>query len=257
MVALVASVADLRSTPTGTRVPRATEICVITSHEWHPVVETVAGRFVEASNATLLGATGDGDRVIYKPIAGVRPLWDFDASTLPLREVWTFRIDRALGFDLVPETALGDGPFGPGAVQRFVDAVADQAVVDLINSLHDSIWPVAVLDVVVNNADRKASHLLHASRGRIWAIDHGLTFHVDDKLRTVLWGFADATVPAELLTAVQKLRRLVAGELGDEFEQDLGLEARRALERRIDELIRSRVHPTPPADRPPLPWPPY
>ena len=145
--------------------PQPTEIFAITAREWSPVVEAVEGRFVEASNATLLGETAEGIRVIYKPVAGARPLWDFDASSLAMREVWTHRIDRALDFSLVPETVMATGPFGPGAVQRFVDAQADQSVIDLINSVDDSLWPMAVLDVVINNADRKAGHVLRDELG--------------------------------------------------------------------------------------------
>ena len=106
-------------------VPPLTETSAITAPDWQPEVVTVEGRYVEASNATLLGETDDGVRVIYKPVDGARPLWDFDAGTLAYREVWAYRIDRALGFTNVPETTMADGPFGPGAVQRHVDAAAD------------------------------------------------------------------------------------------------------------------------------------
>lgn len=236
---------------------RPTEICAITSPEWNPTVEAVEGRFVEASNATLLGETTEGIRVIYKPVAGARPLWDFDASTLALREVWTHRIDRELSFALVPETVMASGPFGLGAVQRFVEGQADQGVIDLINSNHEALWPMAILDVVVNNADRKAGHVLRDAASRLWAIDHGLTFHEEDKLRTVLWGFAGKAVPPPLMESLGSLAERLAAELGEEFARDLSEAELIALRRRVTDLLETGSHPHPPNDRPVVPWPPY
>jgi len=232
-------------------------ICAITEPEWEPIVSTVEGRFVEASNATLLGTTSDGEQVIYKPVAGARPLWDFDAATLALREVWTYRIDRMLGFGVVPETVMGSGPFGRGAIQRFVDAAADQAVVDLINSGAESVWPIAVLDIVVNNADRKVGHVLRSSSGRLWAIDHGLTFHAEDKLRTVLWGFSGRRLPDEALEALAGLDSELGAQLGERFAEELGGAELHALRLRVARLLADRRHPEPPEDRPAVPWPPY
>lgn len=238
-------------------VPLPMGICAITEPEWQPSVSTVEGRFVEASNATLLGTTAGGEQVIYKPVAGARPLWDFDAATLAVREVWTYRIDRVLGFGVVPETAMGTGPFGRGAIQRFVDAAADQAVVDLINSNAESLWAIAVLDVVVNNADRKVGHVLRASSGKLWAIDHGLTFHAEDKLRTVLWGFSGRGIPGEVLEAIAGLGRALGDELGERFAEELGQAELHALRLRVARLLADRRHPDPPEDRPAVPWPPY
>ena len=237
--------------------PQPTGICVITEPDWQPTVSAVEGRFVEASNATLLGTTADGEQVIYKPVAGARPLWDFDASTLAMREVWTYRIDQALGFNVVPETGMGTGPFGPGAVQRFVDATADQAVVDLINANDETVWPIAVLDIVVNNADRKVGHVLRAASGKLWAIDHGLTFHAEEKLRTVLWGFAGRRVPDDVIAAVGGLDVALRADLGKRFTADLGRSELDALRLRVDSLLAAGRHPDPPEDRPAVPWPPY
>ena len=234
-----------------------TETCAITAPDWEPHVASVEGRYVEASNATLLGATVDGVQVIYKPVAGARPLWDFDARTLAHREVWTYRIDRALGLANVPETTMAEGPFGPGAVQRHVAGVADQEVVDLINTGDDALWPIAVLDLVVNNADRKAGHILRDPGSRLWAIDHGLTFHSEEKLRTVLWGFADRVIPSGIMDKLTAARSELAGSLGQRLAADLSYAELEALLRRLDALIATGRHPLPPEDRHSIPWPPY
>ena len=155
---------------------------------WSPTVDEIAGRFTHASNATLLGSA-DGKQVIYKPTAGARPLWDFDAGTLAAREVLTYRVSEALGLDVVPETVIGDGPYGPGSVQRFVEVDRSFDPLPLLGGPSTELWPIALLDIVVNNADRKAGHILKHRDGRLQAIDHGLTFHPEPKLRTVLWGF--------------------------------------------------------------------
>ena len=234
-----------------------TETCAITAPDWQPHVASVEGRYVEASNATLLGATAEGVQVIYKPVAGARPLWDFDARTLAHREVWAYRIDRALGFSSVPETTMAEGPLGAGAVQRHVEGVADQEVVDLINTGDDALWPIAVLDLVLNNADRKAGHILRDLDSRLWAIDHGLTFHTEEKLRTVLWGFADRAIPPGIMDRLSDARSELAGDLGEHLAIDLSDAELKALLRRIDALIATGRHPVPPEDRHSIPWPPY
>ena len=239
------------------RAQRQTEICAITNPEWSPQIGEVLGRFVEASNATLLAETDTGARVVYKPVAGVRELWDFPSESLAKREVWTYRLSEALGFDLVPETTIADGPYGLGAVQRFVEANADDTVIDAINRCDGALWPVAVLDVVTNNADRKAGHILRSERGRIWAIDHGLTFHAEPKLRTILWCFAGKEVPEELRVAVEGLENALRGELGAEFARDLSPQEFIALQERVRRLLAEQRHPDPPEDRRAIPWPPY
>jgi hypothetical protein len=223
---------------------------------WQPRVTEVVGRFTTASNATLLASTDAGERVVYKPIAGERPLWDFPDDTLAAREVLTHRIDQVLGLGVVPETAMGEGPFGPGSVHRFVDVDPDFDAIDLVRRADAALWPVAFLDIVVNNADRKIGHLLRSTDG-IVAIDHGLTFHPEDKLRTVLWGFAGRRIPIELAERLERLSQAVAGDLGDSVESLLDAASRRALAGRVADLMGHPVHPLPPDDRHPVPWPPY
>ena len=214
------------------------------------------GRFADASNTTLLGVDDSGEPVVYKPLAGEQPLWDFPDQTLAAREVLAFEVSEALGFGVVPETVLGEGPLGPGAIQRFVEANADFDVVPAVQGGDERLWPIAVLDLITNNADRKLGHILDVG-GRLMGIDHGLTFHVEDKLRTVLWVFAGLPVPSDLLEAVTALQDAVRGQLGRRIGELLSEREATATLGRISELLAHPVHPDPPQDRPPVPWPPY
>jgi hypothetical protein len=211
---------------------------------------------VDASNATLLATTTSGDKVVYKPTAGERPLWDFPIETLAAREVLTYEVAVAMGHEIVPETVLGDGPYGPGSIQRFVDIDPAFDPVELVQTGSTRLWPIAVLDLVTNNADRKLGHLISDGE-RLLGIDHGLTFHPDDKLRTVLWGFSEQPLPAAELLALAELGAALDNELGERVESMLGSDEREALAGRVAALQRHPIHPPPPDDRPPVPWPPY
>lgn len=223
---------------------------------WRPVINEVIARFVDASNATLLAHTDGGEKVIYKPTAGERPLWDFPVETLAAREVLTYEVAVALGCDIVPETVLGDGPYGPGAIQRYVDLDPEFNPVVLVQSGSVELWPIALLDIVANNADRKLGHVI-SNGDRILGIDHGLTFHPENKLRTVLWGFSGERVPMDLLASLGRLGDALEDSLGDRIEALLGGAERAAIADRVAFLLANPVHPDPPIDRPPLPWPPY
>lgn len=221
----------------------------------------VVGRLVEASNATLFCAvTLDGITAAcaHKPVAGESPLWDFPDGTLAAREVAAYRVSARTGWDLVPPTVLREGPWGPGMCQLWVEV--DDAVdrLALVRSDDDRLRRVAVFDVVVNNADRKGGHLLPTADGQILGIDHGLCFAVEDKLRTLLWGWADAPLSPE---AIDVLTPLAA-----QFEAMLALELAPLLTRaeiaatraRIDDLLRAGVHPAPrQRGYPVVPWPPF
>lgn len=225
---------------------------------WRPVVTAVEGRYLAASNVTLLGTTADGVRVVYKPTRGVRPLWDFPAESLAIREVWTYRIATVVAPGVVPETVLGDGMYGLGAVQRWVDTDDDFDPVPLIQRADASLWPLAVLDVVTNNADRKVGHILRMSNGSgVVGIDHGLTFHPEDKLRTVLWSFAGRSVPSEQGQSVERLVAALEEGWAAELTEELSEEAATALTARSQALLATRTHPQPPEDRPAWPWPIY
>ncbi|MGH3317142.1 MAG: SCO1664 family protein, partial [Nocardioidaceae bacterium] len=186
----------------------------------------VEGRMLSASNATFVGAVTLGDETsacVYKPIRGERPLWDFPDGTLAYRERAAYLVSAATGTPLVPPTVLRDGPFGPGMCQLWIDDDAEQEMVDVVaegevpagwlhildaeeqhrhavSLLHREdagLQVMAVLDVVINNGVRKGGHVLVDSAGRLYGVDHGVSFHSDDKLRTVLWGWAGTPLPAE------------------------------------------------------------
>jgi uncharacterized repeat protein (TIGR03843 family) len=224
---------------------------------WRPEITELVGRFVHASNATLLARAGDDGLVVYKPTAGERPLWDFPEDSLAAREVLTYEVSQIMGLGVVPETVLAEGPAGPGSVQRFVDLDEEFDPVPLINGVDPALWPIAVLDVVCNNADRKVGHVLRASSGRLFGIDHGLTFHSEDKLRTVLWGFAGVPLPDDMVAAVARLRTEMEGEFARRVASLVGDAEMHALTARARELLADRRHPEPPDDRPAIPWPPY
>lgn len=210
-----------------------------------------------ASNLTLLGRAG-GRLVVYKPSSGVVPLWDFAAPTLARREVLTYRVAEAMGLGVVPETWEAGGPLGPGALQRYVAPDPERSSLDLVARRDGALWPVAVLDLVTNNADRKLGHVLVAEgEGRLWAIDHGLTFHPAPKLRTVLWGFAGLPLPAPMVGALLRLEAALRRGLEADVAAALGRPEAQALRRRCRALLRNPVHPPAPRHRHPLPWPPY
>ena len=211
---------------------------------------TVAGLLPGASNGTLLGSI-EGVAVVYKPIAGEAPLWDFPDGTLAAREVAAYRLADALGWPAVPPTVLRDGPMGPGAVQLFVEHDPREHFFTLRDRRLAELRSVAAFDVVANNADRKGGHVLVDAGGTLWAIDHGLCFHAEPKLRTVIWEFAGEPVPEDLC---EDLRR-VAGELPgvlDDLLDPAELEAAADGAQRLAETGR---FPEPGPDRA-VPWPP-
>lgn len=215
----------------------------------------IIGEFTAASNLTLLAADASGGKWVYKADKAMTELWDFDATTLPRREVAAFILSEALGFDLIPPTSLAEGPLGPGSAQRFVEV--DKSV-DLrqwfVPTMSDKLWPLAVFDIIANNADRKLGHLL-PEKGRLWAIDNGLTFHTEPKLRTVLWGLAGREIPEPELAAVAAIDSRLSSDLGRDLLELLDRDSVDALSTRAHQLLASGVHPMPPTDRPAVPWP--
>ena len=280
---------------------------------------TVLGQLLDSSNTTLLTRLddGSGEHAIYKPVAGERPLWDFPDGQLAFREVATYVVAIAGGWDVVPPTVLRDGPFGPGSVQRWVTAVPtddlphhlpgggpavrgagpaigeeievdtdvehsdryvdffapeelpagwlpvlsgqlqDGGQVVVAHADRDDLRSVAVLDAVLNNSDRKGSHLLSGTDGRLWCIDHGVTLHAQDKLRTVLWGWAGQRLRSADRRHLEQLAECLAPQAplpgtlrelltGDEIE---------ALRRRVARLLREGRHPHPSPGWPSVPWP--
>ncbi len=220
---------------------------------------TVHGRIAGSSNATLLvTCTLEGTELlaVYKPARGERPLWDFPAG-LGEREVAAFELSQALGWGLVPETVArgDDAPFGHGSVQRFVD---EDGASHYFTLRDDPAWEktlvaIAAFDVIANNADRKSGHVLLAE-GRLWAIDNGLSFHPEPKLRTVIWDYAGERIDDDLLADV---RRLVESPLPSPLAARLGAPEREALVERAAALLADGHLPIPDDDRdwPPYPWP--
>lgn len=218
----------------------------------------VLGLLPYASNATLLAkVSGDGAEAlaVYKPRRGERPLWDFPPGTLCLREYAAFVVDRSLGWGLVPPTVLRDGPAGFGAAQLFVEESDEVDPRDLLESMPDELRRVALFDVVCNNADRKAGHLVVDTEGRLWSVDHGICFHAEPKLRTVIWAFEGEPVPDDLVRDLASFR---ADERAFEALREL-LEPDEvaALCRRTDELVRTGRFPSPVPGRRHVPWPPW
>jgi len=214
----------------------------------------VVGRLVDASNASLLCSLEDGTQVIYKPIAGERPLWDFPDRNLASREVAAFYISELGDFAIVPKTVLRDGPFGMGAVQEWIDTDESYDVTELATSSNRRIREMALFDALINNADRKFGHILYINDSEILGCDHGVSFHAENKLRTVLWQFADTPLIPEELAKIAKL----LNALDEKYLENLL--TRSEIEAFIDRarfLLETGKFPMPNPKWPPVPWPPY
>ena len=218
------------------------------------------GQFAWGSNYTFLVQVSAEDHVVpavYKPARGERPLWDFPDGSLAQREVAAYVVSRALGWDLVPPTVLRpDGPAGPGSLQLFVDADPERHYFSFSSEEKQRLRPAAAFDMLVNNADRKAGHVLLGAQGHLWLIDHGVCFHAEDKLRTVIWDFTGEAIPEDLLADIRSFRRALVHDAA--LQKELGglllPEELAALSTRANRLIRSRRFPSPGEGRP-YPWP--
>ncbi|MFJ9418027.1 MULTISPECIES: SCO1664 family protein [unclassified Streptomyces] len=256
---------------------------------------TVRGRIREASNAVLyctIERDGRSAPAVYKPVAGERPLWDFPDGTLAQREVAAYEISRATGWDLIPATVLRDGPYGTGMVQEWIeppDGDGDEgdevpellALVEdeepgpgwkavghadigegrtalLVHADHPWLRRLAVLDAVINNGDRKGGHLLPGAGGRLFAIDHGVTFNAEDKLRTLLWGWAGEPLTEEALEVLRGLQEALAdgAPLAARLAELITDAETEALRERVAALLRTGRHPGPSGEWPAIPWPP-
>ncbi|KGA06418.1 MAG: hypothetical protein GM48_4980 [actinobacterium acIB-AMD-7] len=216
----------------------------------------VVGRLVDASNATLLANIKDCDpkvEIIYKPVAGERPLWDFPDGDLASREYSAFLLSLKAGFNLVPFTVLRDGPFGHGMVQEWIDIDETVDVVEYGQSDDDQLRKLALFDAVINNADRKFGHLLLDNHGVLKGCDHGISFHSEDKLRTVIWQFSSLPLDPEEITLLNNVKALNLEQIFNEY---LTASEISALRQRVDELLATAVFPEPSQLRPAVPWPP-
>ena len=235
-----------------------------------------------ASNATFLGQIGEA-KVVYKPVRGERPLWDFPDGTLADREVAAYLVSEATGWNVIPPTWLAEGPHGLGMFQLWQNADPDQEAVTLVRPkkvpagyfqvfdgldgqdqaitlIHEdtaALRRMAVFDVIANNADRKGGHVLEMADGHRYGVDHGLTFHHEQKLRTVLWGWHGSALLDEEVAMLDSLTRQLAGELGDVLADHLTELELTALVRRCRRLLSRGVLPAPHGEWPAIPWPPF
>jgi uncharacterized repeat protein (TIGR03843 family) len=220
------------------------------------------GQFTLGYNYTFLVSVhheGVEYPAVYKPWRGERPLWDFPDNTLAGREVAAYLVSQALGFGFVPLTVLReDGPFGPGSLQQFIEHDPNYHYFTFLENDRQRLRPVALFDLLVNNADRKGSHvLIEKGTGKLWLIDHGLCFHEEDKLRTVLWDFAGEDIPEELTAALTVFRaEFSTPSLPAALEPHLSLGEIAALDSRAARLLRVGKFPMPPEDRRAVPYPP-
>jgi uncharacterized repeat protein (TIGR03843 family) len=198
--------------------------------------------------------------VVHKPIAFERPLWDFPDGTLAQREVAAYLVSEATGWGIVPTTILRDGPAGPGMVQLWIDEDPAIDAWELVQADDPGLRPMALLDAVLNNTDRKGGHILPVRENeaiRLYGVDHGVCFSVDPKLRTVLWAWRGSPIAADELDVLHGLRRDLDGSLAaalGELLEPAEVEASRA---RLDALLETGRFPMPSADWPAVPWPPY
>ena len=243
---------------------------------------TLHGRIMPASNATFVGDIG-GTRVVYKPESGERPLWDFPDGTLSRRELAAYLVSEAFGWNVVPLTLLRDGPHGPGMVQVWQEPDEVVTAVDIVPAgrvpegwrhvfdgldghdqevslIHEDSPPLrrmAVFDVVVNNADRKGGHVLAMPDGHRFGVDHGVTFHAENKLRTVLWGWLGEDLTDDELEGVTRVTEALWTDLGERLGELVTPLEVDSLARRCQSLLRRRTLPTPQGPWPAIPWPPF
>jgi hypothetical protein len=221
---------------------------------------SVEGRLVDASNATLFVAISDGVnemRAIYKPIAGERPLWDFPDGNLASRERAAYLVSEALGISCIPLTILRDGPFGIGAVQEWIDIDERIDLEIFFREDNPQLRWVALLDAIINNTDRKIGHLLPQADGKLFVCDHGVTFHQEEKLRTVLWQWAGASFSVEEMDRLSQFAIYLESAQASDIRELITPEEFQALRRRTQFLLNQRTFPEPNPEWPHIPWPPF
>jgi hypothetical protein len=214
----------------------------------------ISGRLIDASNATLFGYLKDDEtiKIIYKPVAGERPLWDFPDGSLAAREYAAYLFSEIFDFDLVPETVLREGPFGFGMVQRWIEDAQPENLIEIAQAATEEMRRMVFFDSLINNADRKYGHILIGPNRKILGCDHGITFHCEDKLRTVLWQFSGVHLTK---LEIDILNRVV-GYKYDEFNELLTKNEIEAILLRAKKMLNDGRLPAPAIDRPAIPWPP-
>jgi uncharacterized repeat protein (TIGR03843 family) len=225
----------------------------------------IKGEFLWGSNYTFLANLCYGGvnlPAVYKPSKGERPLWDFPSESLAHREVAAFILSQALKWNFVPATAYRDNaPLGPGSLQLFIEHDPEYHYFNFTIDDRQRLRPVVAFDLLINNADRKGSHLIIDRDKRLWLIDHGLCFHKEDKLRTVLWDFVGEPVPKSIRESISKLHDTLEEQKRDnsglykELIAHIDVMEIKALLLRADSLVTSGVFPSPDPLRRPFPWP--
>ena len=239
--------------------PSSQEIDILTALETGQL--TLQGEFVWGSNYTFLTQVvheGITTAAVYKPTRGERPLWDFPTASLAWREVAAFRVSEALGWDLVPPTVYRrDGPAGPGSLQLYVEHDPEYHYFKLTEAHKEQLRPVVVFDLLINNADRKGSHLLFDPDDHLWLIDHGVSFHQDFKLRTVIWDFSGESIPSDLIDDLKIFHQALNtnASLISTLQECLSQTEIAAMSRRAEKLIATRKFPEPEPNRRVYPWP--
>jgi uncharacterized repeat protein (TIGR03843 family) len=218
----------------------------------------VTGRLVDASNATLYAtAELDGHEMacIYKPKAGERPLWDFPDGCLAHREFAAFLVSDYLGFDVVPLTVLRDGPYGEGMAQEWIDIDESIDLAQFFSSDHPGLRSMSLFDAIINNTDRKIGHLLPINMDVVFGCDHGVTFHVEDKLRTVLWQWSGQNFNEKEMQILEDAVNALQGELRTQLEPLLTKEEIDATASLVSSLLTQGCFPHPNPNWPAVPWP--
>lgn len=223
---------------------------------------TITGEFLWGSNYTFASQVSYGDQdlqCVYKPTRGERPLWDFPRATLAHREVAAYLVSETLGWGFVPPTVFRrDGPIGPGSLQLHIDHDPEYNYFSFSHADLQRLRPVAIFDYLINNADRKGSHVIFDQQGQLWLIDHGISFHQEQKLRTVIWDFAGESIPEQLCADLGRFGTQL--QEGIQFRTKLGHylapQEITALARRNQHLITSKKFPNPHPNHRPYPWPP-
>ncbi|MBU3734012.1 MAG: SCO1664 family protein [Candidatus Planktophila sp.] len=218
----------------------------------------VTGRLVDASNATLYATVTLEDQeivCIYKPIAGERPLWDFADGSLAHREYAAYLVSQALGFQIVPLTILRDGPYGIGMVQEWITLNEEIDLASFFSTDNPSLRSMALFDAIVNNTDRKIGHLLPVSENEVYGCDHGVTFHVEDKLRTVLWQWADDSFTDSEIELLRNAEKMLRSDLSQHLKPFITPAEIDATLMRVERLLSEGKFPLPNPDWPAIPWP--
>lgn len=218
----------------------------------------VTGRLVDASNATLYAIAdlaGQEMVCIYKPKAGERPLWDFPDGCLAHREYAAYLVSEHLGFNLVPLTVLRDGPYGEGMAQEWITIDESIDLAKFFATDHPGLRSMALFDAIINNTDRKIGHLLPINDDVVFGCDHGVTFHVEDKLRTVLWQWSGDSLITKEIEILKKAVTSLEGELRTQLETLLTTQEIDALAARVQRLLNEGTFPQPNPNWPAVPWP--